>query len=80
MLLDPGSIWLTQAVRIKGLGVFWMCFAPQQSSDQGERMKDTVQRGVNRKNSTALLTSMLVLAELWEKSLNFRLDLSLRYA
>lgn len=61
VLLDPGSIWLTQAVCIKGLGVFCICFAPTLplSSDQGEQMKDTVQRGVNQKNipTTFLLES-----------------------
>lgn len=72
VLSDPGSIWLTQAVWIKGLGVFWICFAPPQSSDQGEQMKDTVQWGVNRKNIATTfclsqftrLPLMLVLANL----------------
>lgn len=68
-LLDPGSIWLTQAVCIKGfLGVFWICSAPQQSSGLGEEMKGSVQRGVNRKNSTTLLSELFViLAKVVEK-------------
>lgn len=58
-LLEPGSIWLTPAVCFKGWAVFWIWSAPQQSSVRGEQMKGSVQRGVNRKNSTTLLSEII---------------------
>lgn len=57
-LLEPGSIWLTPAVCFKGWAVSWIWSAPQQSSGRGEQMKGSARRGVNRKNSTTLLSEL----------------------